>query len=1296
MRKTVFILAATLMILWNAMPSEGASVNEEFKEFYVLLKQAMNAANSGQYLEAKEYYERVLPLCLKLFGEESPNTAEVLNDLGLVYHKLEDYPKAKKIYERALAIRLEVFGEESSHTAASLNNLGNIYEKLGNYPQAKEIHERALAVRLKLFGEVDPDVAVSDVAESLNNLGNVYDELGDYPKTKEYYERTLAILLTLFGEEHSVTAASLNNLGLVYEKLGNYPKAKEAHERALAIRLKLFGEEHPDTVMSLNNLGNIYEKLGDYPKAIETLERALAIQFGEVHEDTARNAMPSEGTSAREEEREEFYALSEHITNAENSGQYLEAKEYYERALPLGLKLLGEESPYIAGLLNDLGKVYEKLGDYPKAKKNCERALAIRLKVFGEESLYTAASLNNLGNIYEKLGDYPQAKETHERALAIYLKLFGEVHPDTATSFNSLGNADYKLGDYPKAKESYEQALAIRLKLFGEEHPHTAASFNNLGNVDYKLGDHSQAKANHERALAIRLKLFGEEHPDTAMSLNNLGEVYRTLGDYPQAKETHERALTIQLKLFGEEHPDTAGYFHNLGNVYDELGDYPKAKENYERALAIRLKLFGEVHPDTASSFNNLGIIYKELGDYPKAKKNYERALAIRLKLFGEAHPDTAMSFNNLGNVYTALGDYPKAKEYYERALAIKLKLFGEEHSSTADSLNNLGVVYHKLGVYSQAEENYKRALAIYLKLFDEAHLNVANVLVALGILYDQMNLKDLAILYQKMAVNIIQLTRSRITTLDKELRKSFLQSKEGYYHDLADLLISQGRIYEAQQVLAMLKEEEYFDFIRRDAERSDPRVTTASYSNLEKQQVALFQELSGRLFANHEEKTKLLEKKKATKESQWNAGKDAKRLRELEGVLEKLTRDFLAFLRNVENNLKTAGKQREFTAGAEFFAEIQGTLKEMGQGAALVHTLIAPEHVWLVLTTPDTPTPRKFKVEIPRKELYEKIRTFRDSLEARWQDPIPMARELYNILLAPLSKELEKSNTLMFYLDGPLRYIPVAALHDGERWLAERYAVVVYTEAARERLKDKREVKPGAWEAAALGVTEAHPGFSALPAVRPELESIVRSGSGSNGVIPGVIRMDKDFTEFTFADALTKRTPVVHIASHFKLEFGSVADSYLLLGDGKRLTLEKVNAGTFSFAKVEQLTLSACNTAINLSEGAGREMEGLGVLAQKRGAKSVIATLWSIADDSTSVFMPRFYKRIQEGATKAEALRQTQAEFISGKWSADLTKKEAKKRGRPVSSGGGEASPFPGFSHPFYWAPFILMGNWL
>jgi CHAT domain-containing protein len=216
---------------------------------------------------------------------------------------------------------------------------------------------------------------------------------------------------------------------------------------------------------------------------------------------------------------------------------------------------------------------------------------------------------------------------------------------------------------------------------------------------------------------------------------------------------------------------------------------------------------------------------------------------------------------------------------------------------------------------------------------------------------------------------------------------------------------------------------------------------------------------------------------------------------------------------------------------------------------------------------------------------------------------------------------------------------------------------------------------------------------------VRHELESIVKKEDGQ-GIIPGIILIDKDFTEITFADALDRDIPLVHVASHFHLEPGNITNSYLLLGDGGALTLEKFREESFKLGKVEHLTLSACNTAIELGEGAGREMEGLGVLAQKKGAKSVIATLWPIADKSTGIFMPRFYELLQQdGVTKAEALRRAQVEFIEGTLS-DSSPLVIETRGARASSADDDDDippvEFHGYSHPYFWAPFILMGNWL
>jgi len=679
--------------------------------------------------------------------------------------------------------------------------------------------------------------------------------------------------------------------------------------------------------------------------------------------------------------------------------------------------------------------------------------------------------------------------------------------------------------------------------------------------------------------------------------------------------------------------------------------------------------------------------------DYSRTKKHLEQALEIRLNLFGEYHVDTAASLNNLGVYYhDLLRNYTRAKEHYLRALAIQLRLFSEEQVDIAASLDDFLIGFGDF-VGRAAEQDIRRLrIVLGRTMLGEEHSATATILGNLGLACKNLGQENAAIFYLKMSVNDIQSVSGSLAALwEGSVQKIFIQFREIYYHTLADLLVGQGRIPEALQVLAMLKEEEYFNFILRDA-RDDPRTTRVSYTPREQEQVDRFKKIAEQLFNLSEEKRGL-------------PGVDKERLEEINSALESLTRELHDFFENLEANLKTGTAEQATAAGIEFLEDIQQMLKGMGDGVALVHTLIAPEHVWLILTTYDAQT--HVRKNIRQRELFEKIRTFRVSLTYRdnqgrpaWAPLLlPTAQALYDILIAPISEDLKKAgiHTLMFFLDGALRYIPISALHDGQQWLVEKYAVVVYTDAARENLRSTRPPVE-TWEAAAMGVTEAHRGFSELPAVRNELESIVRridsTGNAVQGIFPGIILMDKDFTEDALIDALNRDIPLVHIASHFKLELGNITNSYLLLGDGQRLTLERLRDGNFRFEKVDQLTLSACDTAIELREGAGSELEGLGVLVQRKGASSVIATLWPIADESTGVFLPRFYELLlQGGMTRAEALRQTQIEFMKPPPEPSLLAAMAKF---VMERLGHETAPPPDYSHPFFWAPFILMGNWL
>jgi CHAT domain-containing protein len=181
-------------------------------------------------------------------------------------------------------------------------------------------------------------------------------------------------------------------------------------------------------------------------------------------------------------------------------------------------------------------------------------------------------------------------------------------------------------------------------------------------------------------------------------------------------------------------------------------------------------------------------------------------------------------------------------------------------------------------------------------------------------------------------------------------------------------------------------------------------------------------------------------------------------------------------------------------------------------------------------------------------------------------------------------------------------------------------------------------------------------------------MRNIVKSDALATGILPGAVYLDEAFSANRLREASRQGFELLHVASHFRFSPGTEVNSYLLLGDGQHLTLGDIREKGYRFDHVDLLTLSACDTALGGGrDEKGREIEGFGVIAQQQGAKAVLATLWPVADRSTAELMSDLYRRRQTlSLSKAEALRQSQVALLEGK-----------------------------YAHPFYWAPFILMGNW-
>jgi CHAT domain-containing protein len=367
------------------------------------------------------------------------------------------------------------------------------------------------------------------------------------------------------------------------------------------------------------------------------------------------------------------------------------------------------------------------------------------------------------------------------------------------------------------------------------------------------------------------------------------------------------------------------------------------------------------------------------------------------------------------------------------------------------------------------------------------------------------------------------------------------------------------------------------------------------------------------------------------------------------------------------------------------------------GEGAVGLHYVVADERVAIIVATARGSFGRFSSIK--RADLNHQINALRQAIVNKADTREP-AQALWRALIGPVQADIEAAGakTLVLSLTDTLRYLPFAALQNPQgRYLVEDMALSLWAQAADVNPTASKQ----AWRVAGLGLTQARAGFSALPAVRGELQGIVKTEQSPQGVLPGRIALDGQFSRQQLEDALIGPSNVVHIASHFEFKPGDQSRSVLLLGQGEPISLGALSV--MDFAKVEQLTLSACDTATGggVNEN-GAEVEGLAAAVLRQQAKSVLATLWKVADDSTAKLMKDFYRqRAQDKPpSRAQALRAAQLALMRGHSVQTVTQDMARGAGRADAAKDRAVvtpvDPSRPHAHPYYWAPFVLSGSWL
>ena len=1064
------------------------------------------------------------------------------------------------------------------------------------------------------------------------------------------------------------TAFGFGELGKLHVEMGDYGAALSFHQRSLAIREQLVGPSHPRIVSALNNLAAAHESLSDFQAALLLYQRALAIR-----ERTLRSKHKYTAVSLNN------VARMHRVT-----GDYGAALLLFQRALAIREKVYGLEDPWTVSSLNNLGEVHLEMGAYAAALAVYSRSLAARQNNLGPDDIRTATSLNNVGRAHLGLGNYRAALPLLERALTVYETVHGKEHPATTIPLGNLAMLYHEIGNFSAAMPLLERSLAINETVLGPHHPDTAGSLNNLARLLDVLGDHGTALPLYRRSHAILETVLGPEHPTTAGSLNNLALLHHSMGDYGAALPLYERSLAIKEAALGLEHPSSAGVLNNLAWLHVDMGDHGAALPLFKSSLATLERTSGAEHPNTATSLSNLAIVHANIGDLSAALPLYKRSLAINQVALGPEHRGTAVSLGNLGSAYESMGDLAAALPLFKRSLAVFETTLGPEHAYTMVSLGNLARLYRSLGQAETAQPLVNRAITVALgsrstSMRSSVFGGAARQAAAKG------NLTE-AVLWGKLSVEALEKTRGGLEQADRDLAQSFTESSEHTYRHLVDNLVSLGRIAEAEGVLALLKVDEQHRFQQRDGSGSG----TVSLTPAEDEWIQRFEATRQTVVADAREFAAL---RKASARGMIPEDSRA-RLEELAANREAARAAIDATLTELRTNLADEERSKAFAEMGMERSEI--TQSRLAKGSVLLHAVVLPEHLLLILTTPEAQVAEK--VEVSAVEVRAAVHAFRQALTDPTRDPRVAGGQLYGWLIAPIEHHLtaSKATALLTYLDGSLRYIPIAALYDGDHFVAEKWATVVYTAASEVGLGHPTTEDP--WVAAfgtskEADVREQH--FSALSGVPGEIDAVVQEGSDDLGAMAGRSFLDEGFTAKQLSDSLTLETPWIHIASHFQFTPGGTEkDSYLLLGDGSTLSVAQLRTGDFPLTSVDLLALSACQTAMgDNAQARGSEVEGLAVVAQNKGAASVLATLWSVDDASTAAWMAAMYSGDKN--VLSEAVRRVQLGFIGGGISAEALPGAVRSTALGAPQAKGDLPEgLEGWRHPYFWAPFVLYGT--
>ncbi|MDE5070106.1 MAG: CHAT domain-containing protein [Trichodesmium sp. St16_bin4-tuft] len=712
-------------------------------------------------------------------------------------------------------------------------------------------------------------------------------------------------------------------------------------------------------------------------------------------------------------------------------------------------------------------------------------------------------------------------------------------------------------------------------------------------------------------------------------TLDKIAVVYDAQGKYLKALEFYQKALEKTQQEKSSE--DISAILSKIGLVYSQLGQYEEAIDFYQQSL-------NKNHPEKAIILNKIGTIYYHLKQFSKALEYYQRALEVNRK--NKDNTGIAKTLDNIGVIYREQEKYSEALKYHQEALAIQEKNSNNYNNSA--TLHHIGLVYRELNKHSEALKFLTKTLIIERQLGhqDKERITLANI----GKLLERKNQDQLAIIFYKQSINITENIRKDLKKLPVERQNLYIESILEIYRILADLLLQQKRALEAHQILDLQQVQEIFEYMG-NLQTDEYEYSEVPLLESEKVFWEKYTQLIDEVDKSHKQNPNHLEEKLVKIQQFFDS-------EEVKSIISELE--------------KNARSQK---ISSDIVLWLQSELKEHKQkNTVVLYPLLLENRLELVLVSANYP-PFHRTVLVNEKEFNQTIFRLRGKLTNKNKSNQIVMQEglkLYNWLIKPIEIHLKliQVQTIIYAPDQKLRYIPLAALYDGKKWLVERFKVNNITAASLMDLEPRERFKPiilaGALTEGSYNfeVGKQKFEFESLPFAGVEVEEIEKIFPNTNKLL------GNGFTKEA-AESKMNSYNIVHFATHSAFITGHPEESFILFGDGALATLRDVE--NWNLQDVELVVLSACQTALVEQTANGQEILGFGYKIQEAGAAASIATLWRVDDQGTQEFMNDFYTALKNGESKTVALQKAQISMINSE-----------------------------YSHPSYWAPFILIGNGL